>query len=399
MYFLRWIAGYPILIILLVTALYALYNKDNLKHWFNKNDAVEVVEQGRLEIVEDSDSHAAEVTPHAEYTGSGQAQGEQVATAGSDEESGLWQRLFKRNKPVAQAEIRTAEPVHVTEPVVEKSAEAASETEQEASRSWLDAFKRDEPLMETPEAVAAETADQTAEQASAETVVAAESGEEKSGSWLGVFKREKSAAEDTVSTESVEAEEPKNVEAEEAVAAAEPAEEKSGSWLDIFKAKDSDSEASTDQAAQAEQAADETVAAAEPEDEKSGSWLDVFKRKSKPVPAPEEAISDYQKQHKESLRLAREAYWNRDYDAAVVIYENMTKAEPENVDLLGEYGNFLLQAGRMPEALDIYEKAADMLISENRMMEVRPLLHFIGNQDPERADKLSQKIHEKQDKK
>ena len=86
MYFLRWIAGYPILIILLVTALYALYNKDNLKHWFNKNDAVEVVEHGRLEIVEDSDSHAAndtmtgyrqqatEVMPHASYTESDQGQ-------------------------------------------------------------------------------------------------------------------------------------------------------------------------------------------------------------------------------------------------------------------------------------------------------------------------------------
>ena len=135
-----------------------------------------------------------------------------------------------------------------------------------------------------------------------------------------------------------------------------------------------------------------TSAPAAESTKKTGSWLDVFKRKSKPVPAPEEAATDYQKQHQESLRLAREAYWNRDYDAAVAIYENMTKAEPENVDLLGEYGNFLLQAGRMPEAVDIYEKAANMLISQNRMREVGPLLYFIGDQDPERAERLSRKM-------
>jgi|GEM_PF-6261133 len=74
----------------------------------------------------------------------------------------------------------------------------------------------------------------------------------------------------------------------------------------------------------------------------------------------------------------------------------MTKAEPENPALLGEYGNVLLQAGKMGQALDVYEQVAELLIAEGRTFELRPLLYFIGDQDSERAQKITEKMQAQQ---
>lgn len=502
MYFLRWIAGYPILIILLVAGLYALYNKDNLAHWFTKNEPTEqAAEAGHAQ---DAAATVADASgsEHSAYVAEEAASPELSQPSGdmTNSESTGMPGYPEMGAAVAPSEMRGMPPMpemgeipsmppmddippmpemgemppipemeafppmddippmpammdqspmpefppmegfpEMSEPEfvppmgspvamapaaepygdaqVERDIEVVVEKE-ERTGSWLDIFKgkdkaSDAPAEDADEVAVSEEIEETkivvveSPDASADAEVS-DTEEEKSGSWLDIFKGKDESSDASVE-EMSEAAAPEQVE-ETKTAAVESAtapvdaevsdteEEKSGSWLDIFKTKkDEPAEASV--SAQSEQAAAETeagveTAKVEKEDEKSGSWLDIFKGK-KEAAAVEES-SDYQQQHEESLRLAREAFWKRDFEAAEAIYANMTKAEPENAELLGEYGNVLLQAGKMGEALDTYEKVAELLIANGRLAELRPLMFFIGDQDPERARKLDEKIRSQQ---
>jgi hypothetical protein len=100
--------------------------------------------------------------------------------------------------------------------------------------------------------------------------------------------------------------------------------------------------------------------------------------------APSSSVQD----PKPSLQSARQAFWNRDFAGSAAIYENLVASDPQNPDLLGEYGNMLVQAGKVPAALDLYEKATGLLIDQKRFKEVHPLVGFIGNFDPQRANKI-----------
>ena len=93
-----------------------------------------------------------------------------------------------------------------------------------------------------------------------------------------------------------------------------------------------------------------------------------------------------------TIAKAREAYWKGDYSAAAAIYRNVTQAQPDNPDILGEYGNLLLREGKTREAAEMYEKAAHLLIEQKRFRELHPLIGFIGSVDREAAAKLMEKL-------
>ena len=100
--------------------------------------------------------------------------------------------------------------------------------------------------------------------------------------------------------------------------------------------------------------------------------------------------------HNEFLMLlasARKAFWDKDMEASAAIYKELISAQPDNPDLLTEYGNLLVQTKQLDEAVDTYEKASYMLIEQKRYEEVNPLIGFIGSFDPARADKVVEKLH------
>jgi tetratricopeptide (TPR) repeat protein len=287
--------------------------------------------------------------------------------------------------------------------------------------SWLDAFKREKPTMESAEPAAGDADDPIPAPA-----------EQKS--WLGFLKGKQDETEVVV-----EATAASDAEAATPTTTAESATSTSTSWLDMFKSKqDSEATEAAPEPVEAPTAADDSAVAAAPAEPKSSSWLDMFKRRSSEVesgdtraeetPAVDSAtaeaeaadtaatpanqaagsaadsvaqsaesesqttaavVSADEQMSKASLRLARAAYWNRDYEAANAIYENMTRAQPDNMELLGEYGNFLLQAGKIDKALNIYAAVAKRLIAEKRSEEALPLIDFIGTYAPERADKIA----------
>ena len=467
MYFLRWIAGYPILIILLVIGLYTLYNKDNLPHWFQKNDT--------SEQVAGSEQHGQ----IAENAGSAEASGQSVEAAASqpslqiaEEEMAVGSVAtadseVAMNTPEAIAPVPEVDEIPPmpemgdTPPMSEmgdippmpemgeippmpemdeippmpemREFPPMPEMGEMPAMPEMGQFPPMEPFPEMPAEPAfvppmdappsAETSvtKETSEAAPSadsqieakDTTEVADSGntEEKSGSWLDIFKSGEEESDTTVeSTEEApvleQAVQEAPVETAEPQAGTEIADvekEKSGSWLDIFKAKKTETEETSlpsqqEQSVETEIDSSVTTETAEAGQEESGSWLDIFKRNKEEtqVEKSDDVSGEYQQQHKESLRLAREAFWKRDYDAAEAIYVNMTKAEPENPALLGEYGNVLLQAGKMGQALDVYEQVAELLIAEGRTFELRPLLYFIGDQDSERAQKITEKMQAQQ---
>ncbi|HHJ19705.1 MAG TPA: hypothetical protein ENJ84_07750 [Gammaproteobacteria bacterium] len=117
---------------------------------------------------------------------------------------------------------------------------------------------------------------------------------------------------------------------------------------------------------------------------------DVMTPPSAPAPASSEAAA--QNPLTSALAAARDAFWRQDFKAANAIYQNLIASDSENPDLLGEYGNMLVQSGNLPAAMENYEKSAYLLIKQNRLKEVHPLVGFIGQFDRDRAARIMSKI-------
>jgi hypothetical protein len=103
---------------------------------------------------------------------------------------------------------------------------------------------------------------------------------------------------------------------------------------------------------------------------------------AKPEPTLEAAL----------LQQARQAYWQRDYAAAVKAYQQLLEADPENPDLYGELGNVYYGMGEWQKAGQAYYSAAQRLLARGRTQQVSYLLRVIEGLDTELAGKLRQQI-------
>ena len=113
-------------------------------------------------------------------------------------------------------------------------------------------------------------------------------------------------------------------------------------------------------------------------------------------PVPDQAGNNNDIDYQYKLESARAAYWKRDVASSNAIYQSLLKSNPDNPDLLGEYGNMLFQTGNIEKSVDIYEQVVHLLIDENRIEEAGPLIMFISKIDRSRAGKLVLLLHEKQ---
>ncbi len=111
-----------------------------------------------------------------------------------------------------------------------------------------------------------------------------------------------------------------------------------------------------------------------------------------PIPDPFHDNQVTQLQY--TLESARAAFWKKDMTTSNAIYQQLLQADPDNTDLLGEYGNMLFQTGNIENAVDIYAKTAGLLINENRIEDAKPLIVFIAKIDHHKAEQLLVQIHE-----
>lgn len=94
----------------------------------------------------------------------------------------------------------------------------------------------------------------------------------------------------------------------------------------------------------------------------------------------------------ELLQQARQAYWARNFDAAVTAYQKLLEADPENPDLYGELGNVYYSMGEWQKAGQAYYEAAQRLLARGQTQQLGYLLHVIEGLDRELADKLRKQI-------
>ena len=173
-------------------------------------------------------------------------------------------------------------------------------------------------------------------------------------------------------------EEPQVVENVPVEEAEEPAK-KSGGFLGLFRGnKDEQDQEDAEVVQQPDEAANDSEAAPAAAEQTA----------LPPAPPPVRVVSaDMPK-----LADARRAYWNRDYAQADALYNELLSVETSNADLMSEYGNMLLQSGQVEKTLNIYEKAAILMIETDRKQDAKPLIDYIASWDKDRADQLINKV-------
>ncbi len=436
MFFLRWITGHPVLSLLLLTLVYAVINWSNLHKWSGDKEAatadqVVTTEQAHKEQTatqhtntNDAVAQAPQVTAKADATSA-----HATATVDADsttERKGLFGSLFGGDKKVAETG-------HAVTDVAGKAADLVTGT---AAKTTAAVAAGTAATIAVAKAVVpgvtATHTDSTQPNATAEVAAQgqAASSEDKSTDKEGLFGRllgaKKQAAETTTNTvtdvvgkagdvvtgtaakatAAVAAGTVATVAAAKAVVPGTTeveaqANDEKKSLFGFFK-KDEGSanvESATAQPTIGANTVDSTVNADMPQTaattDNQKSLFGFFNKEEakstansgQPQAAAAASTSSVQ-DLKSSLQAARQAFWNRDFAGSAAIYENLVASDPQNPDLLGEYGNMLVQAGKVPTALDLYEKATGLLINQKRFKEVHPLVGFIGNYDPQRANKI-----------
>lgn len=290
--------------------------------------------------------------------------------------------FFKGEKPESSEEPKAVEPAPAAV-VADKEASA-----EEGKKSVFDFFKKDSE----EKAVQAGTAEVVAEKVE-EVKEAVETTEKKP--FLQIVKEEVPAAPAAPAGATVTVTEAAAPVAP-AVAQAEPAKADAPPAAPVPEVVPPAPQAKLDTppAAAPAVAAPAAVAPAQPV-EASPEFMAKAPQAVRPQPAPAPVAPKPvtpRDQFYGSLLYARKAFWDKQYDAAYATYRNLVTAHPDNPNLLGEFGNLLVQMGRTKEAVGVYEHAATLLIDQGRFRDAHPLVGYIGSVDKGRAMALVEKI-------
>jgi len=98
--------------------------------------------------------------------------------------------------------------------------------------------------------------------------------------------------------------------------------------------------------------------------------------------------SDYQQR----LAAARTSFWQRDIDAAMQAYENLTAAYPDSAEAWGELGNVSFKLGHWAQAAEAYYQAVSLLIQRGEGERAQHLLKVLHGLDAEKADELEARM-------
>jgi len=94
------------------------------------------------------------------------------------------------------------------------------------------------------------------------------------------------------------------------------------------------------------------------------------------------------------LHNARQAYWDKNYQQSIRLYQKLVEREPDNADFSGELGNVYYAMNDYSHASRMYYRAARLLLSQGRHDAARQLLSPVTAMDRERGDRLRQLLME-----
>lgn len=89
---------------------------------------------------------------------------------------------------------------------------------------------------------------------------------------------------------------------------------------------------------------------------------------------------------------ARRAAWSGQTDAAIAAYQQLIALQPQSADAHGELGNVYYQEKRQEAAVEQYEKAALLLVSQGDQTRIWQLLQTLRSLDANRARAVEEKL-------
>ena len=89
---------------------------------------------------------------------------------------------------------------------------------------------------------------------------------------------------------------------------------------------------------------------------------------------------------------AREAYWQRDYQAAIGKYRNLIDSDPQNPDYSGELGNIYYAMNDYRNASELYFRTAMLLLEQGQRDEAGQLLSPLNAMNRQLGDQLSNEL-------
>ena len=92
------------------------------------------------------------------------------------------------------------------------------------------------------------------------------------------------------------------------------------------------------------------------------------------------------------LLSARKAFWSRDFDRAIALYQSLIEQNPDNPDYLGELGNIYYNLNRFDRAAEMFQQAGKLLVRQGDLARARQLLPELLALDPERGRQLQQAL-------
>jgi len=94
------------------------------------------------------------------------------------------------------------------------------------------------------------------------------------------------------------------------------------------------------------------------------------------------------------LQAARKAFWSRDFDRSITLYQRLIDENPDNPDYSGELGNIYYNLNRFDRAADLFHRAGQLLVEQGDLARARQLLPALTSLDREKGRQLQQAIEQ-----
>jgi len=92
------------------------------------------------------------------------------------------------------------------------------------------------------------------------------------------------------------------------------------------------------------------------------------------------------------LQSARKAFWSRDFDRAIALYQSLIEQNPDNPDYLGELGNIYYNLNQFDRAAELFQQAGLLLVRQGDLARAQQLLPELLSLDPDRGKELQQAL-------
>lgn len=102
---------------------------------------------------------------------------------------------------------------------------------------------------------------------------------------------------------------------------------------------------------------------------------------------PEPVFKD-DKPTKSFLYLAREAYWQKEYQKSLNFYKQAIEKEPSSADLYGEVGNVHFGLKQLAPASNFYLMAGELFLKTGQDDRAKEVYDILASISPEKAEKL-----------